>query len=99
MMLEEANALLKKSINEEQLQKVGQIYALLAFDKPDFCKLIDAIGIDKWTIRENRWTFLDEAERGLQAKNQYLDAKKRLEELENEKQGLEQIVNNYKPLK
>lgn len=98
MMLEEANRRLKKPITEEQLQQVGLIYCLLEFDKDDFCKLIDAIGIDKWTIRESRWEYLDKAERDLAAKNRYLDAKRRIEELKYEMQGLEQIVNGYKPL-
>lgn len=96
MMLEEANARLKKPITEEQLQQIGQIYALLAFDKEDFCKLIDAIGIDKWTLREERWEYLDKAERELAAKNRYLDAKRRLEELENEKAELSQVIEGYK---
>lgn len=96
MMLEEANRRLKKPITEEQLQQVGMIYCLLEFDKDDFCKLVDAIGIDKWTIRESRWEYLDQAERELAAKNRYLGAKRRLEELENEKAELSQVIEGYK---
>jgi len=39
------------------------------------------------------------AEEELTAKERYLQAKSRLEELENEKTNLEQIVNGYSPIK
>ena len=41
---------------------------------------------------------MPEAEEELAAKERYLQAKARLEELENEKASLEQVVNGYKPL-
>ena len=48
MLLEEAQARLKKSaINTEQLDAISPIYCLLDFDKDDFCKLVDAIGLEK----------------------------------------------------
>ncbi|MDR1689542.1 MAG: hypothetical protein LBS21_13175 [Clostridiales bacterium] len=97
MLLEEARALLKTSnITEEQLWQLSPIYCLLDFDKTDFCKLVDAIGLDKWLKKSARWNRLDKAEQEFAAKERYLDAKARLLELESEKEHLEQIVSRYK---
>jgi hypothetical protein len=97
MLLEEARALLKNSnITEEQLWQLSPIYCLLDFDKTDFCKLVDAIGLDKWLKKSARWNRLDKAEQEFAAKERYLDAKARLLELESEKEHLEQIVSRYK---
>jgi len=100
MMLHEANERLKKSkITEEQLWGLNSLYILLDLDKDDFCKIVDAVGVDKLIKKQSRYERLDKAEQELAAKEKYLDAKNRLEELESEKQDLENIVNNYKPIK
>lgn len=100
MMLEEAQARLKKTeiTTQEQLWQISPIYCLLGFDKDDFCKLVDTLGIEKWTAKAATWERLDRAERELAAKERYLTAKARLEELAIEKEGLEQIVNGYKSI-
>ena len=42
MMLEEANARLKKmKITEEQLWGINSLYILLDLDKDDFCEIVD----------------------------------------------------------
>lgn len=100
MMLEEAQARLKKTtITEEQLWGLNSLYILLDLDKDDFCKIVDAVGIEKLLKKQSHYERLDQAEQELTAKEKYLAAKCRLEEIEYEKQNLEDIVNNYEPLK
>jgi len=97
MMLEEAKARLKKTeINEEQLWGLNSLYILLDLDKDDFCKIVDAVGIETLLKKQSHYERLDRAEQELTAKEKYLNAKARLEELEMEKSNLEQIVTNYK---
>lgn len=100
MMLEEAQARLKKTtITEEQLWGLNSLYILLDLDKDDFCKIVDAVGIEKLLKKQSHYERLDQAEQELAAKERYLAAKRRLEEIEDEKQSLENIVNGYKPIK
>ena len=100
MMLEETNDRLKKSkITEEQLGGINSLYILLDLDKDDFCKIVDAVGIEKLLKKQSHYERLDQAEQELTAKERYLKAKNRLNELEAEKQDLENIVNSYKPIK
>lgn len=97
MMLHEANARLKTvKINEDQLDRLNSLYILLDLDKDDFCKIVDAVGVDKLLSKQNRYDRLDRAEQELTAKEKYIKAKNRLEEIEIEKQSLENIVNSYK---
>lgn len=96
MTLQEANSRLKKSITEEQLWGVNTLYILLDLHKDDFCKIIDAVGIDTLLKKKEHYDRLDRAENELRAKEHYLRAKARLEEIEIEKEDLEQIVNNFK---
>jgi hypothetical protein len=98
MTIHEANDRLKKAkiANEEQLWQITPLYILLDFHKDDFCKLVDAVGLDKILEKTSRWERLDRAERELAAKERYLNAKARLEELEREKENLTEIVNGYK---
>lgn len=95
MNLEEANARLKTKINEEQLWGLNSLYILLDLHKDDFCKIVDAVGLEKLITKQKHYDRLDQAERELAAKERYLQAKARLEELEAEKSSLEQIVNEY----
>ena len=98
-MLEEANARLKKDkITEEQLCGVNSLYILLNLDKDDFCKIVDVVGIEKLLKKQRYYERLDEAEQELTAKERYLKAKSKLNELEAEKQELENTVNSYKPI-
>lgn len=100
MTLEEMQARLKKTeaTTQDQVWAISPIYCLLNFDKDDFCKLVDAIGIDKWLEKAERWERLDRAERELSAKERYLSAKARLEDLEAEKEALTQIVVGYQKM-
>ncbi len=99
MMLDEANKRLKKvQITEEQLWQINSLYCILNLDKDDFCKIVDLIGLDKLIQQQSRYERFDKAEQELRAKERYLQAKKRLQELEDEKAKLENIVNSYKPI-
>lgn len=89
----------KTTITEEQLWGLNSLYILLDLDKDDFCKIVDAVGIEKLLKKQSHYERLDQAEQELAAKEKYLAAKRRLEEIEVEKQSLENIVNGYKPVK
>jgi len=100
MMLHEANERLKKDkITEEQLWGLNSLYILLDLDKDDFCKIVDAVGVEKLLKKQSHYERLDQAEQELTAKEKYLNAKRRLNELEAEKQDLENIINSYKSIK
>lgn len=98
MNLEEANARLKTQITEEQLWGLNSLYILLDVHKDDFCKIVDVVGLEPLLKKQKHYERLDHAERELAAKERYLKARERLEELETEKSSLEQIVNEYKPI-
>lgn len=99
MMLHEANKRLKKvQITEEQLWQINSLYCILNLDKDDFCKIVDLVGLDKLIQQQSRYERFDKAEQELRAKERYLQAKRRLKELEDEKAELEGIINSYKPI-
>ena len=97
MMLEEMQALCKKAkpTTQDEVWAVSPIYCLLNFDKADFCKLIDAIGLEKWIEAADRWERLSTAEQEYTAKQTYKRNKARLEDLENEREQLRQSVEQY----
>lgn len=100
MLLEEAQKRLKKTkITEEQLWGLNSLYILLDLDKDDFCKIVDTVGIETLLKKQSHYERLDRAEQELSAKEKYLAAKRRLEEIEAEKEQLEDVVNGYKPIK
>ena len=100
MMLEEANARLKKTqINSEQLWGLNSLYILLDLHKDEFCKIVDMVGVEPLLKKQKYYDRLIKAEEELAAKERYLQAKARLEELELEKKNLEQVVNGYRPIK
>lgn len=100
MLLEEAQVRLKKTtITEEQLWGINSLYILLDLDKDDFCKIVDAVGLETLLKKQKHYVRLDKAEQELAAKERYLKAKRRLAELEEEKVHLEGIVNGYHPLR
>ena len=97
MLLEEAQARLKKTeINQDQLWKLNSLYILLDLHKDDFCKIIDAVGLENLLLKQRHYDRLYRAEEELTAKEVYLKSKARLAEIELEKAALEQIVNGYK---
>lgn len=99
MMLEEANKRLKKvQLTEEQLWQINSLYCILNLDKDDFCKIVDLVGLDKLIQQQSRYERFDKAEQELRAKERYLQAKRRLQELEDEKAELEAVVNSYKSI-
>ena len=95
MLLNEANTLLKSPITGNQLEAIHPIYCLLDLDKEDFCKIIDAIGVDKFASKQERWTRLDRAEAELTKRQSYIAAKQRLMDLGDERRWLEEEVTKY----
>lgn len=100
MMLEEAQARLKKEkiTTQDQLWAINSLYTLLDLHKDDFCKIIDAVGLETLLKKQRHYDRLIQAEDELAAKERYLQAKARLRALEDEKADLEQVVNEYKPV-
>ncbi|MBR0596607.1 hypothetical protein [Sinanaerobacter chloroacetimidivorans] len=99
MMLEEANARLKSvKINEEQLWGLNSLYIVLDLHKDDFCKIVDAVGLEVLLAKQAHYERLEKADGELYLKEQYLRSKARLAELEDEREVLERIVKGYKPL-
>ena len=97
MTLEEMQERCKKTkiTSEAELWAVSPIYCLLDFHKDDFCKLIDAIGIEKWLEKAELWKRLDKAEQMLEQKETYERSKWRLEEIAREQSRLMEIVTQY----
>ena len=99
MMLNEAQARLKKEkiTAQEQLWGLNSLYILLDLHKDDFCKIIDTVGLDTLLKKQTHYDRLDRAEKELAEKERYQRAKTRLDELEAEKESLQQIVTAYNP--
>lgn len=97
MLLEEMQARCKrtKNITQNDLDKVHELYCLLDFDKDTFCKIVDAIGIDAISARQTRWQRMLDAEDAQIAKEKYIANKRRLQEIETEKEQLTASVFNY----
>lgn len=95
MNLEEANDRLMTKINQDQLWSLNALYILLDLHKDDFCKIVNVVGLDALLKKQKYYEWLDQAREELDAKERYLKAKVRLEDLEIEKSNLEQIVNGY----
>ncbi len=97
MMLEEMQARCKKAkvTTQDELWAVSPIYCLLNFDKDDFCKLVDAIGLEKWVEAKDRWERLARAEEELTLKERYEKDKRRLADLERELEVLKETTTSY----
>ena len=100
MMLEEAQDRLKKEkiTTQDQLWAINSLYILLDLHKDDFCKIIDTVGLETLMKKQRHYDRLIQAGEELAAKERYLQAKIRLEELGTEKARLEEIVNGYKQI-
>lgn len=97
MNREEMQARCKKNttITEDDVWAVSPIYCILDFSKDDFCKLIDAIGLEKWTEKKEHWNRLARADEELRAKDRYRTAKDRMLELEDEMDKTRRIIEAY----
>lgn len=78
MLIQEANERLQTPISNDQLQAIHILYCLLDLSKDDFCKMVDAVGIDVLTERENTYNRLHEASLFLNKKERYDKNKKEL---------------------
>lgn len=97
MTLAEANGRLKTvQVNEDQLWYINSLYILLDIDKDDFCKIVDAVGLDKILKKRLHYDRLLKAEEELSKKEKYIKAKQRLQEIAFEKMELEEVVNTYR---
>ena len=97
MTLEEMQELCKKAkvTSQDEVWAVSPIYCLLNFHKEDFCKLVDAIGLEKWVEAANRWKRLDMAEQMLTQKESYERNKARLYDINQERERLAEQVEQY----
>ncbi|MDR0884608.1 MAG: hypothetical protein LBN05_08400 [Oscillospiraceae bacterium] len=96
MTLQEANDRLKKAkISEGQLWALIPLYLTLDLHKDDFCKIIDAVGLDTLLSRSGRWERLAKADADFTTKECYLRARARLQEIDREREELAEIINRY----
>jgi hypothetical protein len=95
--LEEMQARCKKAkvTTNDEVMAVSPIYCLLNFDKDDFCKLVDAIGLEKWVEAKARWEWLCEAEGMYEAKRRYEKNKARYMDLQAEQEQLLPLIEQY----
>lgn len=83
MLLHEANSRLKKEITVEQLDNIHMLYCILNFlDKDDFCKIVDALGVEKLEEGADTYSRLFKAENLLKAKEHHEKKKKEVVELD-----------------
>jgi len=95
MNLEEANERLRNKITQEQLDKLTDLYIILDLHKDVFCKIVNAVGVQTLLEKQKHYARLNQAEQELCAKEKYLYAKARLDDLESEKTLLQEIIDNY----
>jgi len=96
MNLQEATALLgKHDISEEQLQLLQPAYIALDLDKADFCKIVDAIGIETIIGRNKYWELLNTARDEHAARHRYQADKTRLARIREEAAELMERIRGY----
>lgn len=89
MLLHEANARLKTEITGEQLDKIHMVYCLLDLEKDDFCKIVDAVGVDTLMAKTERYNRLHQGKILLDAKEKHERNKKSMQTLDMEMEALE----------
>ena len=96
MMLSEANGRLKTvQLTEQQLWELSPLYLVLDLDKDEFCKMVDAVGLDTLLERASYYKKVYDAVEEQLARDRYLKAVRRLEQLEEERESLTSVVNAY----
>ena len=100
MNIDELHNLTKtaKNATEDDLNAIAPIYCMLDFDKKDFCKLIDAIGIDKWVNKASRWLYLEKAENEHIEKMNYINNVNKKAQLLDELNDIEDRINHHNEL-
>ncbi len=98
MMLEEAQARLKKEkiTTQDEIWAINSLYILLDLHKDDFCKIIDAVGLEKLISKRAHYERLYRAEQELKAREEYERNVERLEELRREKEMLTSKIEHYR---
>ncbi|MDR0936163.1 MAG: hypothetical protein LBM98_05710 [Oscillospiraceae bacterium] len=95
MTVFEANDRLKTPILEEELWQLNPAYLLLDLDKDDFCKIVNAVGKDKFIGKQSWFERLFKAEEELKAKERYIAAQQKLLDLKTEERQLKEYVEHY----
>lgn len=98
MELKYVNDRLKSKITETHLYQLEILHNLLGLDTDDFCKMIDAVGVEKLLAKEERYNMLYHAKAEMKLKLRYLEAKERLREMEKERADLQAFVDEYKEM-
>lgn len=103
MQLHEANARLKNPITDEQLCDIHMLCCLMDFmDKDDFCKMVDAVGVEKLVEGKTTCDRLFEGEKLLKAKknhekkkNEVLELDAKLAELTHQRKNVLRDIAEY----
>lgn len=103
MMLEEANKRLRTcQISEEQLWDLNSLYLLLDLNKDDFCKIVDAVGLEKLIARKQYYNWVCDARDEVRQKERYVHTKEKLKQrmahlsaLEREISDMQDFIAKY----
>jgi len=97
MNLEEMQARCKLAqvTKQSDVDAVGPLYWLLDLHKDDFCKLVDAVGLDKLVKVRERWERLARAYEAMATRETYERNKARLEAIADEAAGLREHIEQY----
>lgn len=90
MLLNEANTWLEKPITEEELDSIHMIYCLLDLSKEQFCKIVDAIGVEALADKKEHYYRLHTGEQLLKSKENHEKKKKEVAELDARMKQLEE---------
>jgi hypothetical protein len=94
-MLDEANARLKRKVTPEELDKMNAAYVVMDLDKDDFCKIVDAIGVEKLIEKQEWYERLLKAEEELKEREIYEQALKQKKRLQQSLEVVQRIINEY----
>ena len=83
------------TVNSITFEQLSQAYILLDYHKDEFCKMVKAVGIDSFLKKSDRFSRLEQAERELIAKENYIKAKNRLLDLYDEESKLKSTIETY----
>lgn len=102
MQLHEANGRLKTEITEEELWEIHEIYCVMDFSKDDFCKIVDAIGVEALKEKKDHFAHLAKGEKELKNKERNQRNKEKvtsltlkIANLEAEQKRIQKEVSKY----
>lgn len=97
-LMDDVNNRLKAKITERQLAHIDLLYDLLELDKDDFCKIVDAVGVEKLIAKEPVYEKLYLAKAEMIVRERDAIAKK-LHELDVQRAEVEEYIAEYREIR